>query len=143
MGTCRTRVWGLTALMLLPALAFADGQLQDNEFAVQFGPRGITSVKRVQDTYDTEYISTGGVLGNVAVQYKTPTETTWKMAREIAMVDEPGKAENSIKYSIAAAPTNRSSVKNRSSSIAASSPGRSDLPTRATSHWKSATWPCR
>ena len=90
--------------MLMPAAAFADGQLKNEDFAIQYGARGITSLKRVQDAYETEYISTGGVLGNIAIQYKTPGDAAWNLAREITLVDEPAApspGNNAIKYSIA------------------------------------------
>ncbi len=83
--------------------SFAEGQLKNDEFAIEYGPRGITSLKRVQDAYDTEYISTGGVLGNVAIQYRVPTATQWSLAREVKLVDEPAQSDtggNTISYSI-------------------------------------------
>jgi hypothetical protein len=106
MRRTRSACLGLATLFLLNAAAFADGQLKDNEFAIEYGPRGITSIKRVQDAYDTEYISTGGVLGSVVIQYKIPTDTKWTLAREIALVEEPAaqnENNNTVKYSISSA----------------------------------------
>jgi hypothetical protein len=103
-GEFRSTICGLVVLMLMPAAAFADGQLKNEDFAIQYGARGITSLKRVQDAYETEYISTGGVLGNIAIQYKTPGDAAWNLAREITLVDEPAApspGNNAIKYSIA------------------------------------------
>ncbi len=105
MGNSRSIILGLATLILTPTWAFADGQLKDNDFAIQYGPHGITSLKRVQDVYDTEYVSMGGVLGNIAIQYKAPNDANWSMAKEIKTVDEPAAANsdaNTINYSIGA-----------------------------------------
>jgi hypothetical protein len=99
----RTTLWflmGVAAAILGPKATFADGQLKDNEFALQYGARGITSLRRVQDTYDTQYISTGGVLGNVALQFKTAADAGWTLAREVALVGDPAPGDNTLRYAI-------------------------------------------
>src|SRR5262245_25205443 len=106
MGNFRFVILGLIAPILVPALTFADGQLKDDGFAITYGPRGITSLKRVKDAYDTEYISSGGVLGNIAIQYKAAGDTAWTVAREVAAVRDQDPETNAIRYSIGSlAPT--------------------------------------
>src|SRR5262245_37115815 len=100
MGKCRSVMLGLVTLILLPGGAIADGQLKSDEFAVTYGSRGITSLKRVNDAYDTEYISAGGVLGNVAIQYKAAGDANWTVAREVAAAGEPASGGNTASYSI-------------------------------------------
>ena len=102
----RTAATGVAILIFAPILAVADGQLKDDNFAIQFGSRGITSVTRVNDTYDTEYISPGGVLGNVRIRYRSSGDPTWKEAKEIALKEEADGTDanrNSVEYSIGTA----------------------------------------
>lgn len=42
------------------------------QFAVRFGEAGITSLKRVNDAFDTDYIQEGETLGHVRVRYRMP-----------------------------------------------------------------------
>lgn len=92
--------------LLVPALSFAQGQLKDDAFSIVYGARGITSLKRVGDAYDTEYISSGGVLGNIAIQYKTASDSDWTAAREVAAAGDQSTGNNTIRYSIGSlAPT--------------------------------------
>jgi hypothetical protein len=95
----------LAVCVLAPAAAFADGQLGDGEFAIQYGPRGITSLKRVNDAYDTEYLAANGVLGNVTVQYRMAGESNWVLARDVAPSTEAAPGGNAVDYTIGAPPT--------------------------------------
>jgi Family of unknown function (DUF5695) len=90
------------ALVVAPAVGFADGQLKDDGFAIQYGARGITSLKRVKDVYDTEYLAPGGVLGNVVIQYRAGGDARWSVAREIAPMGDAGKDESAVHYVIGA-----------------------------------------
>lgn len=42
------------------------------QFAVRFGEAGITSLKRINDAFDTDYIQEGETLGHVRVRYRMP-----------------------------------------------------------------------
>ena len=121
MQNFQSAISGLILLILAPAVGFADGQLKDNDFAIQYGARGITSLKRVQDDYDTEYLSTGGVLGNVAIQYKTPNDASWSMAREVSLVDDPAATNpdsNTVSYFIGGQKENKTLKANESFKLA-------------------------
>jgi hypothetical protein len=49
-------------------------QLQNDQFNVGFSPAGLTSLKRMQDVFDTDYILGGRSLGDVLVRYRSPGE---------------------------------------------------------------------
>jgi hypothetical protein len=52
-------------------------QLENDQFKIAFSPSGLTSLKRVQDVFDTDYVLGGRSLGDVLVRYRAPGET-WK-----------------------------------------------------------------
>jgi hypothetical protein len=91
----------LAVTSLAPARASADGRLVNDDFAIAFGPRGITSLKRVGDAYDTQYIAPGEVLGKVAIRYRTPGQD-WRLVRESALAHEPNGEDNRLVFSLAA-----------------------------------------
>ena len=57
-------------LFLLAAVAGA-AALANSPFDIQTSASGISSLKRVHDRYDTDYIAGGHALGNLLVRYKT------------------------------------------------------------------------
>jgi hypothetical protein len=95
----RRAVLGITALALLPSLAVSQ-TLTNNAFNIKYGAGGITSLKRVNDKYDTEYISSGGLLGNVVIQYRMSTNSDWTTAREVGPAPTASANGNTISYSI-------------------------------------------
>src|SRR5262245_32331543 len=48
----------------------ADGTVQSQQFAVAFNAGAITSLKRVGDAFDTDYIASGRRLGDAIVRYR-------------------------------------------------------------------------
>ena len=54
--------------------------LHNDEFRLTYSSSGITSLKRVQDKYDTDYIAQGRALGDVLIRYHASGETDWKKA---------------------------------------------------------------
>ncbi|MGA8504737.1 MAG: hypothetical protein WB762_03925 [Candidatus Sulfotelmatobacter sp.] len=52
-------------------------QLENDQFKITFSPNGLTSLKRVQDVFDTDYILGGRSLGDVVMRYRAPGEA-WK-----------------------------------------------------------------
>ncbi len=95
----RTIVGGLALLALLPELAVSQ-TLTNNAFNIRYGSGGITSLKRVNDKYDTEYLSVGGSLGNLVIQYRTSTNSGWTTAREVGPGATAPADGNTINYSI-------------------------------------------
>src|SRR5262245_32093075 len=95
----RRAVIGLIALALFPVQV--DGQtLSNNAFNIQYSARGITSLKRANDKYDTDYLSAGGSLGNIVIQYRTSTNNGWTTAREVGPSAAASTSGNAISYSI-------------------------------------------
>lgn len=90
----------IASILLLVANARAEKPLKNGEFLLEYGPRGITSLKRVNDVHDTEYISSGGVLGNVAIQYKSVGAADWSVASDVVLDADPSTESNAIRYVI-------------------------------------------
>jgi hypothetical protein len=63
------------AVIALPAQPLAN-----DSFQILTSPAGLTSLKRVHDRYDTDYIADGRALGNVLVRYKLPADAAWQTA---------------------------------------------------------------
>ncbi len=95
----------LAVLAAAPGAALADGTIKDNDFTFNYTARGITSLRRVNDAFETEYLAPNGVLGNVAIQYKAAGDANWTMAREIAQAGEPAAGSNAVSYAIGNANT--------------------------------------
>jgi hypothetical protein len=100
-------ILSLLMSIFVPAWAFADGRLKNNDFAIEYGSRGITSLKRVGDAYDTEYLATGAVLGNLVIQYESRGETAWTVARDPALAADPAPGSQTLTYSIRSAKSSR------------------------------------
>ncbi|HVT83026.1 MAG TPA: DUF5695 domain-containing protein, partial [Phycisphaerae bacterium] len=98
----RSVALSIAALLATPSFVLADGALKSEEFALSYGAGGITSLKRVNDVADTEYIAPNGAIGNVAIQYRTG-DSPWTLVRNVALADEPAGGNNTVVYTIGAA----------------------------------------
>ena len=47
-------------------------QLENDQFKIGFSPVGLTSLKRAQDVFHTDYVLGGRSLGDVLVRYRAP-----------------------------------------------------------------------
>jgi hypothetical protein len=54
--------------------------ISNDQFKISYSSAGLTSLKRVQDVYDTDYIAPGRTLGDVLFRYRTAGEQAWKQA---------------------------------------------------------------
>ena len=72
----------------------------NSQFEVKYGAGGITSLKHAHDKYDTEYLSPGGLLGNVVIQYRMSTNNGWMIAREVGPAATAPAGGNTISYSV-------------------------------------------
>jgi Family of unknown function (DUF5695) len=95
----RSAILGITALALFPLLAFSQ-TLSDDAFNIQYGAGGITSLRRANDKYDTEYLSPGGTLGNIVIQYRTSPTSPWTAAREVGPDNMAPAGGSTVNYSI-------------------------------------------
>ena len=89
----------IVAAALLPEAAVGQ-MLSNRSFNIQYGEQGITSLRRTNDIYETEYLTQGGVLGNVFIQYRTGREAGWKTAREIGPGPAAAPGSNTVNYMI-------------------------------------------
>ena len=80
---------GITALSAQP--------LANASFQIGPSATGLTSLKRVHDAYDTDYIAGGRSLGNVLVRYKAPADTGWQTALYATRQSQSGQ---SVSYRI-------------------------------------------
>jgi hypothetical protein len=77
-------------LRLVPALALSTvflfagearaQSLSDSQFQLNYSSYGVTSLKHVQDKYDTDYIARGRTLGDLVIRYRGAGEKEWKKA---------------------------------------------------------------
>ncbi len=74
-------------LLVLVSSAMVAQTTPAAEFGLKFDDHGITSLKRVGDKYDTDYIADGATLGHVIVRYKMG-ENEW---REFSTHDSANK----------------------------------------------------
>lgn len=99
MASIRCASLWLIALVVMPVLAASEG-LTSNAFNIQYGAAGLTSIKRVGDAYDTEYITPGSALGSIVIRYKAPADKDWHEARQVMSAGQPAPGSNTINYSI-------------------------------------------
>lgn len=86
-------------LAMLPELVVSQ-TLSNDAFIIHYGSSGITSLKRANDKYNTDYLSVGGTLGNIVIQYRTSTNGDWITAREIGPGTPASADGNTINYSV-------------------------------------------
>ena len=86
----------LMASLATPARA---QQLANESFQLTYDGTGIRSLKRTNDTYDTDYIAANGALGRLLIRYRTTANGDWRELRE--MVPAPQLAgSQTIAYSL-------------------------------------------
>ncbi|HEU5403376.1 MAG TPA: DUF5695 domain-containing protein [Terriglobales bacterium] len=76
-------------MLVLVSSAMAAQSAPQPEFALKFDDHGITSLKRVGDKYDTDYIAQDATLGHVVIRYKMG-ENEW---REFSTRDPKNKLD--------------------------------------------------
>jgi hypothetical protein len=64
------------------AAPLAADELKTPAFTVQYGPSGITSLRRTQDGADTDYVAPNSALGRLIVRYRTAPHGEWKELRD-------------------------------------------------------------
>lgn len=79
----------------------APQSLTNDQFQVAYSDSGVTSLKRVNDKYPTDYIAAGRTLGDVTIRYRAAGEKEWKSASAAAMASgAAGAASDSVSYVI-------------------------------------------
>lgn len=69
----------LSAVSFFAADAYPQS-LSDSQFQLNYSSWGVTSLKRIQDKYDTDYIARGRTLGDLLIRYRGAGEKEWKKA---------------------------------------------------------------
>ena len=86
-----------------PGLAGAAETLSNAQFRIGYSTSGITSLMRVEDRYETDYIAPGRTLGDVVIRYRARGAKEWKEA-SAAMIEGAEPAGGStLSYRIGAA----------------------------------------
>src|SRR6516225_7800494 len=88
---------GLVAVAL--AAPIAADELKNTAFTLQYGPSGITSLRRTQDVADTEYVGPNGALGRLIVRYRTTPHGDWKELSGL-LLSSPAGARNAIVFTL-------------------------------------------
>src|SRR6516164_93500 len=65
----------------LQAAGVAAQTLANKQFDIRYSSAGLTSLKHVQDVYDTDYVASGRALGDVLIRYRKSGETEWRLAQ--------------------------------------------------------------
>ena len=83
-------------LLILTALFFSHialgQQLENDQFKIAFSSSGVTSLQRVQDVFDTDYILGGRSLGDLVVRYRASGEP-WKEISSATAASQHSTAE--------------------------------------------------
>src|SRR5579872_3843219 len=83
------------------AAPLAAQELKNPSFEIQYGPSGITSLRRAHDVADTEYIAPNGALGRLIVRYRTAAHGDWKELRDL--LSSPGAGDHAITFTLGTA----------------------------------------
>ena len=78
------------------SLAFAQQPLANASFQMQYDASGIHSLRRTNDTQDTDYIAANGTLGRLLIRYRTTKSGDWRELREMQL--QSGASAQSISY---------------------------------------------
>ena len=73
---------------------------QPSQFQIEYSPAGVTSLKHVQDKYDTDYISSGRALGDLLIRYRAVGEKDWKQASAASMDGAQAAGQSTANYAV-------------------------------------------
>ncbi len=93
--------FALFLLLIWSLIPIAHAQsLSNSEFQVTYSSSGLTSLKRIHDKYDTDYIARGRTLGGLLIRYRSAGEKDWKKA-SAAILDKDGpSSDHEVAFSI-------------------------------------------
>jgi hypothetical protein len=91
------------ALFLCFAFSFSSPasaqSLHNTDFQLDYSSSGVTSLKRVRDKYDTDYIAHGRTLGDLLIRYRSLGERDWKKA-SAALLNPSDPSEHAVNFTI-------------------------------------------
>ena len=79
----RARAIVLIGILGITTSSAQADELRNGVFNVQLDASGIKSLRRTNDTYDTEYIAANGTLGRLLIRYRTTRNGDWRELREL------------------------------------------------------------
>ena len=88
----------LSATFFFAPLASAQS-LRNSQFQLAYSSSGMTSLKHVQDKYDTDYIAAGRTLGDLLIRYRSTGARDWKKA-SAATLDTHSPGPDSVLFSV-------------------------------------------
>jgi len=88
----------LFLLTLLPTPS-AGQAIADTEFRINYSSAGITGLKHVNDSYDTDYISPARTLGDLFIRFRKATEKDWAQA-DAADSLPSDQSQQTIRFSV-------------------------------------------
>jgi len=92
---------GFLFLILFSLAPLASAQsLQDREFHLDYSSSGVTSLKRVHDEYDTDYIARGRTLGDLLIRYRSVGEKNWKKASAALLDQNSPSSDHAVTFTI-------------------------------------------
>src|SRR5436190_6203558 len=74
--------------------------LDNSDFKIEFSSAGITSLKRVHDKYDTDYIARGHAVGDLIIRYRATGEKDWEKASGAVLDSGSSPAQSSVSFTI-------------------------------------------
>ncbi len=108
------RKLALLVLCSQSVLVFSQ-QLENDQFKIAFSPAGVSSLKRVQDVFDTDYILGGRSLGDVVVRYRAAHGEAWEEISSGTSVSQHSPGE--VTYQIGRAVPTLATASRANSSI--------------------------
>jgi hypothetical protein len=86
----------LACIVLVCNASVLQGQtLRNQQFQLTCSPAGLTSLKHVQDVFDTDYILPGRSTGDLVLRYRTAGSTDWRRVSQAA-VDASASSESRL-----------------------------------------------
>src|SRR5437870_737252 len=99
----RTFLRPVPALLLSSTFFFAPlasaQSLRNSQFQVAYSPSGVTSLKHVQDKYDTDYVAAGRTLGDLLIRYRSVGAKDWRNA-SAATLDTNSPQQDSVGFNV-------------------------------------------
>lgn len=91
----------VVVMAVVPEACTGQTTLKNEQFEVITSDTGISSIKRVQDKYDTEYIAPARNLGDLLLRYREVGQQEWKRA-SAAVIDRAtaGAGQTTIRYTV-------------------------------------------
>jgi hypothetical protein len=94
----------------------ASGQLVSEQFNIGYSGAGLSSIKRVHDVYDTDYVAPGRTLGDLLIRYRNTGDSGWQEVQSGTASVPLGSAQG-ISYTVGRAVPTVATSSRASSSI--------------------------